>query len=165
MESDLILTAARLRELLHYDPATGVFTWRVRGRGRQSGPLGCPTKKGYLQIRVDGRLYYNHRLAWLYERGVWPDGDLDHEDNIKAHNWIANLRPATATQNRGNQRRRGDSHNAFKGVVRVKGGRYGATIQVGGKRTWLGTRDSEREAHDLYCAAAKSAFGEFARAA
>jgi hypothetical protein len=46
------LTAARLRELLGYDPATGVFTWRC--------------SRGYRHIEVGGKRYLASRLAWLF---------------------------------------------------------------------------------------------------
>jgi hypothetical protein len=57
-ESDL--TAARLRELLDYDPATGVFTWR--------------RSRGYRHIEVGGNRYLASRLAWNpLTRGDLPD--------------------------------------------------------------------------------------------
>jgi hypothetical protein len=58
------LTAARLRELLDYDPATGVFTWR------------SPRPSRYQLISVDGWTYQASRLAWLWMTGSWPKGQI-----------------------------------------------------------------------------------------
>src|ERR1051325_4801505 len=65
-----ILTAARLRELFHYDPETGVFTRRVKVRQYGVGSV-CGFFSGdqYLRIRVSGQTYLCHRLAWLHVTG------------------------------------------------------------------------------------------------
>ena len=41
------LTAQRLRELVHYEPATGMVTWRVTRAGHMRGgaALGRPTQR------------------------------------------------------------------------------------------------------------------------
>ena len=113
-----MLTAERLRELLDYDPDTGAFTWRVtRSHQIKAGNVaGSTIAKDYVQIRIDGRRYLAHRLAWFYIYGEWPAGQLDHADTHGNHNWITNLRPATQTQNNGNMRRRSDNTSGFKGV-------------------------------------------------
>ncbi len=48
------LTAARLRELLHYDPATGVFTRKVRTSNRINigDVAGTLRPDGYLKISL-----------------------------------------------------------------------------------------------------------------
>lgn len=101
-----ILTAARLRELLDYDPVTGIFTWKTSFRGTAAGSVaGCVESRGYRRIRVVGRRYRASHLAWLYVHGEWPPDQLDHKDNIRDHDWIDNLRPATNAQNGANARR------------------------------------------------------------
>ena len=61
------LTAQRLRELLHYDPTTGEFTWIV-SRGNQwtkpGMPAGYKDTYGHMGIEIDGKRYLSHRLAW-----------------------------------------------------------------------------------------------------
>ena len=163
-----MLTAARLRELLTYDPVTGIFRWRETrcGRARAGAAAGSANGDGYWHIRIDGRLYKAHRLAWLYVHGEWPAGRLDHEDNEPAHNWIANLRPATMPQNRGNSKVRSDNLTGLKGVHKARGCEsWVARITQEGRQKYLGSFRSPEEAHAAYAAAAVEVFGEYARTA
>jgi hypothetical protein len=99
------LTAQRLRELFHYDPDTGIFTWRVKPRKgcvQIADIAGHVNHTGYRSIKIDQRAYRAHRLAWLYMYGVWPPGDLDHDNTIKDDNRLVNLREATDPQNQAN---------------------------------------------------------------
>jgi hypothetical protein len=91
-----ILTAALVRELLDYDPKTGVFRWRSTTRkGEQAGSVaGSLQSDGIWRILVNGREYNAHRLAWLHVYGKWPPLVLNHINGDKADNRIANLREA-----------------------------------------------------------------------
>lgn len=161
-----MITADRLRELLSYDPITGVFRWRAdRQPGRKSGDIaGGPTPGGYWHIGVDLHRYLAHRLAWLYVTGEWPTKHLDHKDLDGRNNAFSNLRQATDTQNRGNTRKRSDSTRRHKGVQRNHQ-KWCAIIRVGGQRHYLGTFLTQEEAHAAYCEAAAKYHGEFARVA
>ena len=98
MTSEKSLTAERLREVLDYDPDTGVFTRKVRTASsvKVGDVAGSLNGKGYIRIRVDGRLYFAHRLAWLYVHGEWPVDQVDHINGIKNDNRI--VEPARGDQ-------------------------------------------------------------------
>ena len=97
------LTQELLKELLHYNPGTGIFTWNKTGTGRKKDKTaGWKTHQGYISVDINSQPYQCHRLAWLYVYGVWPKDQIDHIDNIRHHNWISNLREATNTQNQQN---------------------------------------------------------------
>lgn len=91
-----MLTAERLREVLEYDPAIGVFRWLIKPCGQISiGDIaGCRHGEGYVQIRVIGRIYLAHRLAWLYMTGEWPISLIDHRNLDRSDNRWSNLREA-----------------------------------------------------------------------
>jgi hypothetical protein len=88
------LTANEVRHLLDYDPATGVFRWRVKpGRRVAAGAeTGCVSNYGYKVIGIKGRVYQASRLAWLYVTGEWPEHDVDHANGDTADNRWDNLR-------------------------------------------------------------------------
>lgn len=102
------LTAQRLRQLLHYDPSSGVFTWchvppstyNVKV-GDQAGCL----QSGYIRIRINGHLIYAHCLAWLWMTGVWPEDQVDHRNTVRNDNRWKNLRPGSALINAENRKR------------------------------------------------------------
>lgn len=94
-----MITADRVRELLDYCPETGEFRNRISRRASPAGKLvGTMLPIGYLQIKIDRKCYYCHRLAWLYVHGVWPL-EIDHIDHDRSNNRIANLRSVTHRQN------------------------------------------------------------------
>ena len=151
----MTLTAARLRELLHYDPATGIFI-RAKaiakfGAGETAGAL---TKLGHIRICVDGRSYYAHRLAWLYAHGSWPSENIDHINGNPSDNRLINLRDVSQEMNNQNQRRaHSDNPNKVQGVTFVKAkGRFRASITVNYKARFLGYFDTPEEAHERYLA-------------
>ncbi len=100
------LTPERLRELLDYDPDTGIFTRKASAtrRDRVGKVAGCREPSGRWRIRVEGVLHLAHRLAWLHFYGKWPQLDLDHFDCNPLNNRIANLREATKLLNAQNVR-------------------------------------------------------------
>lgn len=159
-----MLTRRELRKVLHYNPATGVFTWRVAGgrNGTEHQPgdrADVPDHREYRRVPGYG---YAHRLAWLYVHG-WLPARLDHKRGWR--NNIDNLRPCNQSQNGGNHRRNKNNTSGFKGVSLLKRtGRFQAYIMKDRKRQHLGYFDTAEEAHAVYMEAAKRCFGEFARA-
>jgi len=96
-----MITQAELKENLHYDAETGVFTRRIAlARRVQIGDVaGCKRSDGYISIRVCGKSRQAHRLAWLHTYGNWPKGEIDHINHIKDDNRIINLREVTTQEN------------------------------------------------------------------
>ena len=146
------LTAARLRELLHYDPDTGVFTWRVsRGRVSKGTEAGTADRHGYRMIRLFGVRYFAHRLAWLYIHGVNPASCMDHANGDPADNRIVNLREATHAQN--NQNQRVHTRNA-SGLIGAwwnsKKSLWESSISVSNVKIKLGYFRSKEDAHAAY---------------
>lgn len=160
-----MITQGCLKELLHYDPETGVFTWVApSGRRAKIGDVaGWASGRGYLGIRINRRAYYAHRLAWLYVHGAWPAQDIDHVNGVRSDNRLANLREATRSQNLANTRPR---RSAPKGTwLHRETGKWCAAITVNGRLRHLGLFASRDDAHAAYAAAANQHFGEFARTA
>lgn len=133
-DSTIALTQARLKELLHYDPLTGTFTWLVsRGRLAKAGQVaGSLNGDGYWQIKIDGVTYKAHRLAWLYMKGEWPPHEVDHWDTDRGNNRWANLRSATDEENRRNSGLPRNNTSGVRGVTWHKpSGKWVAQIGVG----------------------------------
>ena len=134
------LTAARLRELLSYDPDTGIFHWQVsRGSVKRGAQAGRKNDEGYIEISLDSRYYKAHRLAWLYVHGEWPTDQLDHINGARPDNRIANPREATNAENGQNQAMYSHNTSGRRGVswCRVVG-KWKARIKANGRRIHLG---------------------------
>ena len=135
------LTAQRLRELLHYCPDSGLFSWAVTTPWKQQGQAaGCVNTLGYHVIRLDRVLYTAHRLAWLYVHGEWPKQSIDHIDGNRQNNRMRNLRDVSAKANAHNHwRARSNSKSGVQGVSWSKVmKRWHATITLDGRRINLG---------------------------
>lgn len=109
------LTAECLREILHYDPSTGIFSWKIKtnNRFKFKSPAGNVNATGYVHIRIRTKQYKAHRLAWLYTFGVWPKGQIDHINRIRSDNRIANLRDSTAISNSQNRKKAKENPGAY----------------------------------------------------
>lgn len=162
-----MITAERVREILIYDPASGAFTYRVRTSQRTAiGTVaGSVNSQGYRQIRVDGRSYKAHRLAWLIAAGSWPLGLIDHINGDPDDNRICNLRNATRGENLANSKIYRKGKQAPKGLSLRSCGRWAVRIQKDGRPIYLGTFDTIEKAASAYRAAAANLFGAFGRSA
>lgn len=158
-----MLTLDRLRELLVYDPISGAFRWIARaGRCRAGDIAGCDDGQGYIVIRIDGKPYKAHRLAWVYMTGEWPEPTTDHINGERADNCWRNLREASQSQNQANKRAVMSS-TGYKGVCWSKRkNRFLATVKKDGKQYRLGFFRTAEAAHEAYKRAARALFREFA---
>lgn len=155
----------KLVEILEYNPKTGEFIWKsVPKRRDLVGAVagGRRTIHGYCCIKIDGKLYAAHHLAWFYFYKKWPNLVLDHINGDGADNRISNLREATRAQNGWNQKIRSTNTSGYKGVSFEKEtGRWTASIL--GRR--IGRFNSPETAYAAYVKRARELFGEFARVA
>lgn len=163
-----MISRTRLRELLDYNRVTGVFRWKyVKGEeatkrlpGKIAG--GPRSKHSYIQLGLDGKRYYAHRVAWFYVYGTWPKY-IDHRDRNKQNNALLNLREASVSQNGFNRRADRKNKLGVKGVRKdPKYEIYEARICINGEQIALGWFRTVEQAKEAYKHAAQKFHGEFA---
>jgi len=146
------LAVEELKDVLHYDPETGQFTWikRTAKCVHVGQPAGNINKLGYSTIGIKKKIYKTHRLAWLYMTGEWPKGLIDHVNGIKSDNRFANLRVVDESGNSQNIRKPNKRNKSgFMGVIKYHK-QWRASITVNGKTYWLGDFPTPEQAHEAY---------------
>lgn len=162
MAKTRFLSADRARQVLSYDPITGIFRWQLSASARRmAGQIaGTLSKWGYIRIRVDGYMYYAHRLAWLIQTGSFPVGHIDHRNRIKSDNRWKNLRPATCAQNRINALAR--ARDDVKGYIYVKRRKkFVARAKRNYAHVYIGAFDTAEAAHAAYIKWTNAVYGEY----
>lgn len=154
-DSEYTLTQEALRSLLHYDSATGEFTWVRKSHSKAkakpgdiAGGLCC---YGYVRIKIGKKSYKAHRLAWLYTYGEWPTEFIDHINGDRSDNRISNIRCASNAQNQQNRKAGTNSSHGLLGVTwNNQANRWAARIMLNGKRKHIGYYGSAEEASHAY---------------
>lgn len=140
-----MLTRQELLKRVVYDPVTGSFSCAKTGKLK-----GSVEPRGYVQIGIGYKVYYAHRLAWLYVHGCFPEGDIDHIDGNRSNNTISNLRDVSRSVNLQNKRRAEKTNLlGLMGVSKNTKG-YRARIKVNGVERHIGTFNTPEEAHEAY---------------
>lgn len=128
------LTQEILKELIYYDPDTGIFTWKERDvkwfkskgshaawntrfAGNQAGTVHIGrNKEPYREIGIYYMLFKGHRLAVLYMTGKFPLEEVDHEDGNGLNNKWSNLREVSHLENSKNKRLQSNNSSGYSGV-------------------------------------------------
>lgn len=117
IEKDNNISLEQLYSLLHYNRLSGEFIWLCGGRGwSKFQSAGAKRPDGYEQIRVGGKTYLSHRLAYLYVYGFIPK-EVDHINRNRSDNRISNLRDCTPCQNRMNHTKYKNNKSGTSGVT------------------------------------------------
>lgn len=158
------------KALLRYDPASGAFIWQVertcRGGRVMPGDIAGTPKDGYIQIKVLGRQWRAHRLAWLYMTGALPPAgfEIDHINGQRSDNRWANLRQVTRSQNNYNLGVSKRNVSGTKGVSWVAArNKWLARLKVEGRVVHLGEFDLLSDAVAARKAGERAHHQEFAR--
>lgn len=121
--SSEIIPQEILKEIFEYNPTTGDFvyikdpTGGPKRIGSIAGTTVCSISgKHYRKIKIKGRSYFTHRLAWLYMTGNYPALDIDHIDGNGMNNSFSNLREVTPLENARNMRVMENNTSGFTGV-------------------------------------------------
>ena len=135
-----MITQKELKQLLHYNPETGVFMWLKKPNGRANTLEEAGTNvNGYIQIRIHRVHYYAHRLAWFYMHGVWPKEYIDHINHIRSDNRIINLRDVSKSENERNKSLFSKNTSGVHGVIWYKKiNRWQAQMRILGENIYLG---------------------------
>jgi len=157
------------QEELHkfFEYKEGDLYWKIKPRNstRIGDKAGSLDSKGYVVLKLNNLLYRMHRIIWAYHYSVIPNNlQIDHIDGNKTNNMIENLRLATNSQNKSNNKRaRCDSKSNILGVCWSKASRkWQSHIKKNNKKIYLGLFANQEDAIAARKAAELQYFGEFA---
>lgn len=159
-----MISQEKLKDLLTYDPETGIFTWNISPRyGIENGTVaGSLDALGYVIIVIKRKQYKAHRLAWLYMTGSFPEIHIDHINREKDDNRFSNLRKANPSENNWNVGIRKDNKSGYKGVCFIpEMNKFMVQIAVNNVQHYLGCFDDAEVAASVYQEHAKKFHGEF----
>lgn len=131
------MPACEINTRLGFDPDTGIVYWIATGK-----EAGGVNNHGYKRVKIGGKIYQAHRVAWFLYFGEWPEGMIDHIDQNKQNNRISNLRICDHSLNRMNTR-------TTKGFSRFRD-KFQARFKFQGKTVYLGTFETEEQAKEAY---------------
>jgi len=158
-----MITYQIVKGLFNYEPDSGISTWKIKpSRAVNAGDIaGSINSKGYLHTRISGKVYFNHRISFLWYHGYLPKY-VDHKDTIPLHNWISNLRECSHSQNNFNIKISKNNKSGVKGVCWNKSAKkWHAQLQVNRKSIHLGLFVDLKEAEKTIKAARLELHGEF----
>ena len=150
-------TRELVRELLDYDPHTGVLTWKLRDErrvpnlqernrwnNRFAGKTAGSVRQSvdgyrYIQVGLLGHPYKAHRLVWLWMTEDPLPKQIDHKDRDGTNNAWETLRPSSAAENSLNRSKHKANTSGVPGVSWNKqAGKWHARICIKGKSHHLG---------------------------
>jgi hypothetical protein len=126
-----------------------LFSYRGGRLYRGECEAGYKEASGYRRVKVDGVLYFAHRLVWMWHHGSDPGPYLDHLNEDKADNRIENLNPITNSQNIAKGKHKHKKSDLPAGVARHRN-KYKAQRRVGDKLLYLGLYSTPEQAHQAY---------------
>lgn len=89
----------------------GVITRKDR-----SNSNGCINPEGYLVLKIKGKRFLAHRIAWLLHYGDFPKAELDHINRDKLDNRIENLRESNRTEQNRNKDFKPNAITGIRGI-------------------------------------------------
>lgn len=141
----------RLRDMLDYDAATGVLTWRSRATDRWNARW-AGKRAGTMQpgagivVRVEGQAILAHRIIWAIVHGTWPECVL-HRNRKLDDNRLENLRDASRQEVQRNLPMLSTNTSGVRGVSWTsKRGKWISQIKIGEFSFCLGAFDTLGEA-------------------
>lgn len=139
------ITQEELKQRLLYNPWTGYFYRRLpNGVYIIVGTIGT---NGYVLNGINKKTYRMHRLAWLYVWGYLPEGDVDHKDRVRHHNWISNLREVNRMCNARNANKSKNNTSGVTGVTWLAANNnWNANIKINYKRIHIGNYKEFKDA-------------------
>lgn len=162
-KKQLLMSVGDIRDLIDYNPETGVLTAKVNFSGRQAGSvIGSQTWQGYYAFSLFGKKCFAHRLAWLLHYGEWPSQPIDHINGIKTDNSIRNIRLCSLSQNQFNKPTQKNNTTGVKGVYwNKRDKRYVASVQFNGKKYSAGHHKDIESAKEAVMKLREKLAGEF----
>lgn len=135
-----------VRKHFIYDPATGIFGRKVKGKVNLQVTTAV-SSNGYRVVSYGSQQWLEHRLIWAYMTGEWPEY-IDHIDGDRLNNRWDNLRSVSKSVNNRNSKR--PARALPRGVYR-RNKKYIAQIRgPDGACEYLGTYPTPEEAATAY---------------
>jgi hypothetical protein len=113
-----------------YNPETGKIT-RV-DRANSNGSIDV---YGYVILKIKGKQYKAHRVAWFLYYGNFPKNNIDHINNKRDDNRIINLRDVTQSINNKNSTKKLNKDTGEYGICidKTKGLKKKYVVSFNGK--------------------------------
>jgi len=131
-DRELLELAAKAAGMVNYDPRTGFMKWNAKQKDAKDSArwnaryadkeCGTIDEKGYRRIlfRLETGAAVKiraHRLAWFIAHGDMPSGEIDHINQDKLDNRLANLRDVPKEINQRNGTRKRNNTSGVPGVT------------------------------------------------
>lgn len=165
-----MITQSKLKGLFEYREDGNLISKTIRaGSAYKPGDIvGTLNEDGYLQIKIESRLYRLHTLIYIYHHGACSEL-IDHIDTNKLNNRIENLRITTHTTNQWNRGLFSNNTSGVKGLTyNKKSGTWQASVMANGKRNYkhfkgsYTCKETFQKATEWLIAKRKELHGEFA---